>query len=164
MSSSDVRCPLPTKVACASTEQSRLLSLGSRFLLKERGTESPSHEVIDTHFHPLYQREYHLPPFLQPCRSGPRASIPDRRAGAWAWGTVRGDLLVNPPTRPGKTAEYLGQLRSFLSAKISLRWKVSMSLILWDDTWPIEHGRRTVGCFGKTLKRQSPGSCQIAAP
>ncbi|CDM26319.1 unnamed protein product [Penicillium roqueforti FM164] len=50
MSSSDVRCPLPTKVACASTEQSRLLSLGSRFLLKERGRESPSHEVIDTHF------------------------------------------------------------------------------------------------------------------
>ncbi|KAJ5791902.1 uncharacterized protein N7518_008913 [Penicillium psychrosexuale] len=42
--------PLPTKVACASTEQSRLLSLGSRFLLKERGRESPSHEVINAHF------------------------------------------------------------------------------------------------------------------
>lgn len=137
MSSSEVPCPAckwtpDQQRRCAYQSSVRLFHrahdrgywcLGSKLLLKERGKEPPSHEVINIHF---IKENTTIP---VPNRAGVdrgREIFPDRRAGAWGYRWRRSDRQSPNPT--GK--DWLVRPQSIwgsFARSTPLRWKVSMA-------------------------------------
>lgn len=132
MSSSEVPCPAckwtpDQQRRCAYESSVRLFygasnrgywSLGSKFLLKERGKDPPSHEVINTHFI-KENTTIPVPTTVQEWTEGEKYfQIVERVPGVpleEIWSSIP------QPDRERlarQTAEYLGQLRSFHSAKM----------------------------------------------
>ncbi|CAG8893396.1 unnamed protein product [Penicillium egyptiacum] len=117
-------------------------SLGSKFLLKERGKDPPSHEVINTHFI-RENTTIPVPTTVQEWTEGEKYfQIVERVPGVpleEIWSSIP------QPDRERlarQTAEYLGQLRSFHSAKMeSLHGQpLCCPLLFNDDGLGVTHG------------------------
>ncbi|KAJ5543570.1 hypothetical protein N7535_005994 [Penicillium sp. DV-2018c] len=137
MSSSNVPCPRMKLMDPRSAKMlllrnnRRYWSIGSKFILKDRGINPPSYEVINTRF-VAEKTTIPVPITMQEWTEGERYfQIVERVSG------VPLEEIWSSITQPDRerltsqTADYLNQFRSFHSPKMQSRWSTGFIVAIY---------------------------------